>query len=283
MPWRNSIETNPAEPSRKPEDLAGPGYWQRLWEGRDLPDPIDPLDWSLANYVNIIIHEEFDRILRGRGMRNMIEIGCAGSAWLPYFHKEFGYEVTGMDYDEHGCDQAREVCEKAGVRGTIVRADIFAPPPHLIETFDVAMSFGLVEHFSDTTAAIQAIAAMVRPGGLVLTWIPNMTGMIGALQRALNRPVYMQHVPLNAATLAEHHVDAGLNLMTCVNRVFLNFGICNVSGLPVRALPTRIKRQVFRLLSRLSKTIWALEKLADHRIRPNTYTGSYIFCAARKP
>jgi cyclopropane fatty-acyl-phospholipid synthase-like methyltransferase len=28
----------------------------------------------------------------------LLEIGCARSAWLPYFAQEFGIDVSGLDY-----------------------------------------------------------------------------------------------------------------------------------------------------------------------------------------
>lgn len=52
-----------------------------------------------------------------------LEIGCARSRWLPYFAKEFGFEVSGIDYSEVGSQQATQILFNEGVQGNIVFAD----------------------------------------------------------------------------------------------------------------------------------------------------------------
>ena len=43
--------------------------------------------------------------------QKLLEIGCGGSAWLPYLAKESGFEVYGIDYSELACQQAAQVLE----------------------------------------------------------------------------------------------------------------------------------------------------------------------------
>jgi len=39
--------------------------------------------------------------------QKLLEIGGGGSAWLPYFAKEFGFEAYGIDYSELGLPTGR--------------------------------------------------------------------------------------------------------------------------------------------------------------------------------
>ena len=145
-------------------DRAGQEYWDALWEGETLPAPVDPRDKTLGNYVFRKYHELFTRVLpRGQNVR-LLEVGCARSRWLPYFAAEHGYEVTGLDYSTTGCEQARQILAAAGVEGRIVEGDLFSPPEDLLEAFDVVVSFGLVEHFDDTTAATAGSRPLPRSG-----------------------------------------------------------------------------------------------------------------------
>jgi len=94
----------------------------------------------------------------------------------PYFAKEFGFKVYGIDYSEIGCKQAREVLSNTGVEGNVICAIFFSPPENLIDAFDVVVSFGVVEHFEDT-AGIAAFSRFLKPNGILqryLTWLDSM-------------------------------------------------------------------------------------------------------------
>ena len=169
-------------------DRAGQEYWDALWEDERLPAPVDPRDKALSNYVFRKYHELFTRVLpRGHKVR-LLEVGCARSRWLPYFAAEHGYEVTGLDYSTTGCEQARQILAAAGVEGRIVEGDLFSPPEDLLEAFDVVVSFGLVEHFDDTTAATEALGRFLVPGGTLVTVIPNHRGIARRPDPAVREP-----------------------------------------------------------------------------------------------
>ena len=117
--------------------------------------------------------------------------------WLPYFAKEFAFEVYGIDYSEIGCQQAKQILEYEGVNGKIVCADFFSPPGSMLKAFDVVVSFGVLEHFEDTTACIAAFSKFLKPGGLLITNIPNLCGLNGLIQKMINRSIFDIHVPLD--------------------------------------------------------------------------------------
>jgi 2-polyprenyl-3-methyl-5-hydroxy-6-metoxy-1,4-benzoquinol methylase len=217
--------------------------------------------------------------LRGR---RYIEIGCGHSAWLPRVAMECGLDVTGLDYSEPGCRSAREALALAGVPGEVVREDLFAPPPRLVEQFDVAASFGVAEHFDDTSAIIAAIAKYVRPGGVVFTLVPNVTRSIGWLQQLLHRPVYDIHVPLDRSALARAHRDAGLAIQECRYLLPTYFGVCNLHGQDERSRWHKLKKRTLDVLTSASLDVL---RLSD-RIGgiPETQLFSpFVVCIAKKP
>ena len=89
-------------------DKAGKEYWDDLWLDADLPEAVNPDKEGLNNYVNREFHGYFKQHIGNHNEKKMelLEIGCAGSAWLPYFAKEFSCYVTGIDYSETGCRMA---------------------------------------------------------------------------------------------------------------------------------------------------------------------------------
>jgi 2-polyprenyl-3-methyl-5-hydroxy-6-metoxy-1,4-benzoquinol methylase len=267
-------------------DKAGKAYWDTVWTANEVPQAVDPRNRNINNFVNRRLHRFFQETFAGLperadGKRRLLEIGCAQSAWLPYFHREFGFEVCGLDYSELGCEQERKVLAQAGVQGEVVCADLFAPPGGLQNSFDAVVSFGVVEHFQDTAGCIEAFAAYLAPGGIVVTIIPNMNGVTGWTQRKLNRAVYDIHVPLNAPELGEAHRKAGLEVLQNGYFLFTNFGIPNLNGLDENAPSTQRRRKLLLWLTRLSKIIWLWE---DHLFRfpVNRWTSPLITCVARK-
>jgi 2-polyprenyl-3-methyl-5-hydroxy-6-metoxy-1,4-benzoquinol methylase len=262
-------------------DQAGRLYWDSVWTDAELPEPIDPSDSHFRNRLNRVFAAYFDRVLVDLppGAR-LLEVGCARSQWLPYFAQKYSVNVSGIDYSEVGCTAEQEILRRAKVTGEVIHADLFDPPHELFDAFDVVVSLGVVEHFQDTAACIRAIARFVKPGGAMITTIPNMTGSLGFVQRAVNRAVFEIHQPLTASALARAHRDAGLRVETTGYLVSTNYGVANLHGLP-ESLRTRCLRFVLLQLTRLSKLAWIFED----RFKPLPATrmfGAYVACSAQR-
>jgi 2-polyprenyl-3-methyl-5-hydroxy-6-metoxy-1,4-benzoquinol methylase len=265
-------------------DKAGKEFWEASWAASRPPDSVDPLRQGLTSYVHGRFDKYFRKVFAGAETRRakLIEIGCARSLWLPFFATEFGFEVTGLDYSERGCQQEREILARAGVEGEVVCADFFSPPESLLGSFDVVVSLGVAEHFTDTPDCIKAFARFLKPGGLMLTSIPNMKGLPGLLARRFNRAFYDVHVPLDAQALAGAHAAAGLNVLECDNFMSSNFGVCSLEGIKERSAEWLAKKSILALLVRLSWLAWIVEDKTGGQLKPNRLTSPYINCVARK-
>jgi hypothetical protein len=77
------------------QDKAGIEYWDQLWTNLALPEAVDPGLRGMGNLYN----QRVDALLRQFlshyrcGTHSLIEVGCARSAWLPYFARQFGFAV----------------------------------------------------------------------------------------------------------------------------------------------------------------------------------------------
>ena len=82
-----------------PIDKAGKQFWNESWACSEIPEVINPANHKLSNVVNRRFHQLFTRLFEKSDTTSMrlLEIGCAKSAWLPYFSREFGFSVTGID------------------------------------------------------------------------------------------------------------------------------------------------------------------------------------------
>jgi 2-polyprenyl-3-methyl-5-hydroxy-6-metoxy-1,4-benzoquinol methylase len=263
-------------------DKAGKKYWDNSWASVQLPAPVEPHNTKLRNYVIQRFHRFFCDVFSGIDTNNksLLEVGCARSVWLPYFAKEFGFKVTGIDYSEIGCEQETKLLLAEGINGRIVCSDFFVPPEDMIEKFDVVISFGVMEHFENTSVCALALSEFLKPQGRLITIIPNMCGLVGYLQRLFNKRVYDIHVPLSDEDLSLAHEKAGLKVIFSKYFIPLNFGVVNLENLPNKVF-YYLYKILLGILNRIAMFFWLLER--KNLILPeNEKLSPYIVCVSQK-
>ncbi len=262
-------------------DKAGERYWTAFWQGERLPQAFrvrggsGPRTWFYRQFHEIWkSHLPLPR----QGPVKLLEIGCAQSRWLVYFAREWGYTVAGLDYSAEGCLRTRALLEREGVAGEILHQDLFHPQPAHLAAFDVVFSNGVVEHFEDSAAVVARMAAYLRPAGLMITIVPNLTGWLGELQQQLSPEVMAVHTPLTREELAEAHQQAGLRPLVCAYTAFLHFSVVN----PGPGVPPRRRRLILKGLKAASVLAGAARRLCP-RLPLTRLTAGYLVCLAKKP
>ncbi len=265
------------------DDKAGEDYWEDSWSKLSLPRQMDPSKKNIGNTVTRRFHTWFENVLGNKKTTDMtlLEVGCGASAWLPYFRKEFGFNVEGIDYTESGCEQARQMLQNSELHGTIMKSDMFEPPVTLLNKYDVVVSFGLVEHFSDTTETIKAISAFAKPGGLVITSVPYMGGLTGVAQRLLDRAIYDIHEIITKKRLETSNKESGLDVIECGYFISTNFGVCNLNSVKKDTTSWWLRKILLAILARLSMLIWWIERFTKN-IPGNSWSSPYTISAAIK-
>lgn len=261
------------------DTLTERGYWDSAWDQSRGVEPWEPD--SLAPAI-MAFHGLFTRCFppAWRSGRRLVELGCGASASLPYFTKHLGFAAEGVDYSPSGCAAAKAILHASGVEAAVHQADLFAPPAALLERFDVAVSFGVVEHFLDTARVIAACAAFLRPGGVLVTSVPNLTGLIGVIQRPLEHGIFKRHVPLDARLLASAHTKAGLQVIRAGHLLSCDLSVCNV-GEDGPDAPPQWKRATMRGL-RLGSGAWRRAERVLGPVGSSRFLSPYALCIARK-
>ena len=257
-------------------------YWESQWSEKGQPKScfLDVDKPQLKNFAIRKFHHLFSSILNGRKGERLIEVGCGGSLWLPYFASRFNMEITGIDYSPTGCNRAREILKRLNIHGEIIETDLFRPPSEMVDAFDVLVSLGVVEHFSDPSACICACGKFLRLGGKMITVIPNMTGLVGKVQKCMSPVVFNVHVPLKKEDLEEAHRSAGLRVLSCDYFMFFNLSVVNMEFWK-KSHPLAGKL-VWEGLKGFTGAMWAIESVIPFLLKPNRYTSPLIVCVAQK-
>jgi SAM-dependent methyltransferase len=176
-----------SEPS--PRSLTDRSFWEKeyYWgtDGGSRPyrvDPAEPFDRSLAGALGV-----WAPVAEGR---RVLEIGCAPGKWLVFYAERFGAHVEGIEYSAKGAALAEQNLRLCQVRGTVHCADFFAFDPR---PFDLVLSIGFIEHFTDLEGVFARHVEFLAPGGRLALGVPNFRGVNRALQALADREYLHRH------------------------------------------------------------------------------------------
>jgi 2-polyprenyl-3-methyl-5-hydroxy-6-metoxy-1,4-benzoquinol methylase len=239
-------------------ELTSIDYWDQGYKSRSSQGQLS-FDWR--NHVNTQILQKIDGI--GLHGKSVLEIGAGDSEWLPHLAQKYvDSQFCGLDFSEAGCARlADKVSALAGqAKVGVYNQDMFVSESALHGKFDVVLSFGVVEHFTDLPTVLQAKRRYLKPGGRMFSLIPNMAGSIGYLSRVFNREVFDMHVPHDVNSFVEGHRRAGLIVESSGYLGSSNYGVLSSCfkrpggiGWHSYVFLTRVSKAVLFAESRLGK------------------------------
>ncbi len=184
-----------------------------FWDNKYVDNPRVKVGWLRRQ-----VRRKFDSLLGqfldlpGQRTADVLELGCAPGRMLERLHTVGPqHRLYGIDYSKVGIEKARQFLRDSGVEATIHEADIriFELPVRV----DLAVSFGLIEHFEDPVPILKDHARFCRPGGHVALTVPNFkTPVNKLLMRLFDRPAVDAHYlhVMNQMVLKQALEDAGL-------------------------------------------------------------------------
>lgn len=152
-----------------------PHLWDNVWKNPPTPEQDR---YELAVEESSIRWQRIEQIVRthlgGIEGRRVIEIG-AGAGTNAALMAKRGAQVTLLDYSERALVRARDFFANNDLRCELVQANALALLPQLCAQFDIAMSFGLAEHFTgtDRVQIFQSHLDALKPGGIAFVSVPN--------------------------------------------------------------------------------------------------------------
>jgi SAM-dependent methyltransferase len=116
---------------------------------------------------------EFLNLIRGMGMRDVLDLGCGDGRHLIHLTKE-GFAATGMDYSLWGTQKSKEWLDKEGLSTELVCAEA-AYLPWQAEHFDAVMSIQVIHHqrMAALRLSFSEVWRVLRPGGYFYAVVPH--------------------------------------------------------------------------------------------------------------
>jgi SAM-dependent methyltransferase len=132
--------------------------------------PFSQTWWSIRLYAGVARW-----LLRRMKGRRILEVGCGFGFLLARLEDE--YETFGVDVSTHAIEQ----CRRIAPRSRCVVADVEQGLPGDLPrgSFDLVVARYVLEHLREPRRAMQDLAALLRPGGLLFFAVPN-TESLGA-------------------------------------------------------------------------------------------------------
>jgi ubiquinone/menaquinone biosynthesis C-methylase UbiE len=123
--------------------------------------------WSLKLQTQFFIDERIKILEKNFSVfpaGKILNCGCGTGQWSIPFAQD-GFRVTNLDLSDNALFIAKKLFEKKSLSGDFINGDILNMPFEN-ETFDIVVSFGVLEHFSDIDQPISEMIRVLKPGGI---------------------------------------------------------------------------------------------------------------------
>ncbi len=128
--------------------------------------PITTAQYTMSNALDFL-HKMIPNFREVVKDKTVLDFGC-GPGWQAVaMRKQCEVRrVVGIDINENWLSSGKALAEREGCSESVTFGREI--PDGLQGTFDVAMSVGSFEHFSDPASVLQILSKAVKPGGMVV-------------------------------------------------------------------------------------------------------------------
>lgn len=149
------------------------------------------------SYADIFLWEEIYKKFLPKGKQlKVLEVGSAPGHFLVKLHKKFGYEPYGVEYSKKGVEINRKIFKFNNINPkNVIYADFLSNEfqNKYREKFDMIISRGFIEHFTDTTNIIKKHKNLLKKEGIISISVPNFRSLNYILLKFFYRELIREH------------------------------------------------------------------------------------------
>ncbi|MBV9180730.1 MAG: class I SAM-dependent methyltransferase [Acidobacteria bacterium] len=178
--------------------LTTPGFWDQFWHPKHQPAETLALLDRLKKAVKGVLGEKkiqrfsrpysdyvlwehiYPKYLPAMAGARVLEIGSAPGHYLVRLAQTFGCIPYGVEYSPAGFKMNQQIFAQNDLDpNNIIFANAFGDEFQSAyrASFDVVVSRGVVEHFSDIEPILAKHCALLKPGGSLVVSVPNFRGL----------------------------------------------------------------------------------------------------------
>jgi 2-polyprenyl-3-methyl-5-hydroxy-6-metoxy-1,4-benzoquinol methylase len=130
----------------------------------------------------------------------VLEVGSAPGTNLVRLSQTFGFVPYGIEYTDSGVELNRRIFISRNLNpDNVIAADFLSDELHKQYKgyFDIVLSAGFIEHFTDIEDVIEKHINLLKRGGCLIISIPNLRGANYILQWIFQKKIILSMVDLN--------------------------------------------------------------------------------------
>lgn len=152
---------------------------------------------KMDNYSNYILWNRiYPYYLKNFQNKKIVEIGSAPGKHLVKIHQKFGLVPYGIEYTQSGAEINRSFFELHGIPSkNVIQENFFSEKieKEYKEYFDVVISRGFIEHFTNPKELVERHVHLLKAGGLLIVSIPNLVGFNAFFMKFFNPALIKIH------------------------------------------------------------------------------------------
>jgi len=143
-----------------------PTVWDKYWQETKFDDEL-----TINNLKNSYFWQGLKKRIGSLKNLRIIELG-SGRGEMSLLMALEGADATLVDESKYALEEARKLYKKFNCRINLIQKNIFDVKK---ENFDIALSFGLAEHFEDEkrTEIFKKHYDLIKKNGIMIVSIPN--------------------------------------------------------------------------------------------------------------
>lgn len=168
------------------ERLTNKNLWDNLYNKQKNNSRIISKEQSFYKGSNRYFRNYYEFLLWNVALENylpkgnhlkVLEVGSAPGEFLVKMHHRFSYIPYGVEYSEPGVAHNKATFESNSLNpDNVIHADFFDKlfQEKYTEFFDIVVSRGFIEHFTDIEGVLNNHLNLLKRGGYLVITIPNL-------------------------------------------------------------------------------------------------------------